>query len=297
MWSSDNNVYFNGRTNNGLSAYPVIATSSSGVITPPTGADDTGTLKSISDLQALSNVFYVDSSGNIYATAGQIGGFKINANSFESNLTYNYGSSSKFYLYSGGNDAFMCFQATNMWAGIGLNVLPSTLGGTAALGRFENKVSNSTGVNYGIIIDVENASFNQALYVKGNSYFDGGIASLHGICDINFGNSSAYQSDGIILTYKKYSAYFVTNTTGSMNLLLPSYGYDSGVTSNEDIVIDIVMSHVNTYPTYVCTRGSSCYFKNNSGQTLGATDFPMTACDTARLMYKNQVWYIISHES
>src|SRR5574344_821611 len=84
MWSSDNNVYFNGRTNNGLSSYPVIATSSSGVITPPTGADDTGTLKSIRDLQALSNVFYVDSSGNMYATAGQIGGFTIGKNQLKS---------------------------------------------------------------------------------------------------------------------------------------------------------------------------------------------------------------------
>ena len=143
MWSSDNNVYFNGGTSGvSLSLYPMIAASSSGVITPPIDANSSGTLKTISQLQSLSSVFYVDHNGSIYSTAGQIGGFKINANSFESSANYNYGSSSKFYLYSGGNDAFMCFQATNMWAGIGLNVLPSILGGTAALGRFENKVSN-----------------------------------------------------------------------------------------------------------------------------------------------------------
>jgi len=298
MWSYDNNVYFNGGTSGvSLSSYPIIAASSSGVITPPIDANSSGTLKTISQLQSLSSVFYVDHNGSIYSTSGQIGGFKINTDSFESSANYNYGSSSKFYLYSGGNDAFMCFQATNMWAGIGLNVLPATLGGVAALGRFENKVTNSIGTNYGIIIDVENASFNQALYVKGNSYFDGGVASLHSICDINFGNSSAYQSDGIILTYKRYSAFFVTNTTGSMYVYLPSYGYDSGVTANEDIVIDIVMSHANTYSTYICTRGSSCYFKDNNGGIFGSTDFPMTACDTVRLMYKNQVWYIISHGS
>lgn len=296
MWSTDNNVYFNGGTSGlSLSSYPIMAASSSGVITAPTSADNPGTLKTITQLKTLSSVFYVDHNGSIYSTSGQIGGFTINTNSIES--SYDYGSNSQFYLHSGGTDAFLSFQATNMWAGIGLNTLPAILGGTTALGRFENKVSNYGGTNYGIIIDIENATYNQALYVKGNSYFDGGMASLRSICDINFDSSSAYQSDGIILTYKRYSSYFVTNTTGSRNLLLPSYGYDSGVLANEDIEIDIVMSHVNTYTTYLCTRGSSCFFKDNNGSLLGPTDFPMAACDSVRLMYKNQVWYIVSHES
>ena len=73
---------------------------------------------------------------SIYANMASIGGLRIeDGGLFSERYTTGY-SSSKFFLYSKGDDAFLGFSASNVWAGIGLNVFPSTIDGTA-LGRFE----------------------------------------------------------------------------------------------------------------------------------------------------------------
>lgn len=86
----------------------------------------------------------------INAVNGTIGGFAISdssiytkENAYSGGSGVNSFSESKFFLHASGySSAFLGFSATNKWAGIGLNTLPST-SATTALARFEDTVTNT----------------------------------------------------------------------------------------------------------------------------------------------------------
>ena len=86
----------------------------------------------------------------IDAVKGTIGGFTIGdssiytkENAYSGGSGVNSFSESKFFLHASGySSAFLGFSATNKWAGIGLNTLPST-SATTALARFEDTVTNT----------------------------------------------------------------------------------------------------------------------------------------------------------
>lgn len=107
-----------------------------------------------------------DVSGKITATSGTIGGFTIggssiytNENAYSGGSGVNSFSASKFFLHASGySSAFLGFSATNKWAGIGLNTLPST-SATTALARFEDTVVNTSDwTKIGIYLKVAGAS-------------------------------------------------------------------------------------------------------------------------------------------
>jgi hypothetical protein len=83
--------------------------------------------------------FRVTQDGSMYSTSGEIGGFLISNSSIRSKENaYSYlSSNARFFMYSQGSDAFLGFSDTGLWAGIGLNVLPSTTASRALL-RLEN---------------------------------------------------------------------------------------------------------------------------------------------------------------
>ncbi|MDR1160777.1 MAG: hypothetical protein LBK45_00405, partial [Tannerellaceae bacterium] len=94
--------------------------------------------------------FRVTQDGSMYSNKGEIGGFTIDSGSIRSkdNAYSSSGDNSKFFMYSSGDSSFLGFSADGMWAGIGLNVLPSTTGARALL-RLENTVPFlSYGANY-----------------------------------------------------------------------------------------------------------------------------------------------------
>ena len=126
-----------------------------------------------------NNSFIVDSNGKLSCTGANISG-TINA---ESGFIGGWdigngliGSSSNGTDVSGEGlslqDSFIKFADSTHWASIGCNVMPSTSGVTG-VGRFVNKISNSGYSNYGIYIDVQNATYNRAIQAKGSIITDG----------------------------------------------------------------------------------------------------------------------------
>ena len=102
----------------------------------------------------------------IDAVKGTIGGFVIgsssiytNDNAYSGGSGVNSFSASKFFLHASGySSAFLGFSATNKWAGIGLNTLPST-SATTALARFEDTVTNTSDwTKIGVYLNVAGAS-------------------------------------------------------------------------------------------------------------------------------------------
>ncbi len=110
-------------------------------------------------------------NGNIYSTAGYIGGFKILQNSLESANDVEGG---RFVLSpDGGLIAFMD-DPEDVWSGIGVNVF-SVASGIRAVARFENKSSKPT-TNYAVYASAENGINNISFHGKGNVSVDGAIS-------------------------------------------------------------------------------------------------------------------------
>lgn len=108
-------------------------------------------------------------TGTIHATSGDIGGWTLG--NYRIGKTQDPNQSATYdglALY----DDFIKFSNGAAAAFIGSNVLPASTGATA-VGRFENKIYNPYGTNYGIFIDTENANRNVAITAKGDILSDG----------------------------------------------------------------------------------------------------------------------------
>ena len=102
---------------------------------------------------------------NVTFASGKMAGFIISGTSITTDSgVYDGGSginaftSSKFFLHAAGSSsAFVGFSATNKWAGIGLNTLPSS-SSTQAMGRFEDTDTSSMSfTKIGLYISVSGA--------------------------------------------------------------------------------------------------------------------------------------------
>jgi len=128
-----------------------------------------GTAKAI--IRHDGSVKFTDAeiTGTIHATSGDIGGWTLGnyriGKTQDPNQPATYDG---LALY----DDFIKFSNGAAAAFIGSNVLPASTGATA-VGRFENKIYNPYGTNYGIFIDTENANRNVAITAKGDILSDG----------------------------------------------------------------------------------------------------------------------------
>lgn len=118
-------------------------------------------------------------TGTINAQSGTIGGFQINPTFIGVASSQNATTGNGLSLYGD----FIKFANANCWAMIGTNVLPATLGGVAAVGRFNNNTPQSWATNYGLLLDVTGGLVNIAALAKGaiisNSYITSyGFAQL-----------------------------------------------------------------------------------------------------------------------
>lgn len=113
-----------------------------------------------------------DITGTINADKGRIGNFKIEGSHIGVYVDDEFAGSGGLAIF---ND-FIKFSTTNIWAGIGTDVLPASSGLTA-LGRFENHKENPYGTNIGVLIDVRNAFHNVALKVVGDIYAQGEVVA------------------------------------------------------------------------------------------------------------------------
>lgn len=128
-----------------------------------------GTAKAI--IRHDGSVKFTDAeiTGTIHATSGDIGGWTLG--NYRIGKTQDPNQSATYdglALY----DDFIKFSNGAAAAFIGSNVLPASTGATA-VGRFENKIYNPYGTNYGIFIDTENANRNVAITAKGDILSDG----------------------------------------------------------------------------------------------------------------------------
>ena len=116
---------------------------------------------------------------NVSFNSGTLAGFKVEGNSISSiSGAYDGGASensftnSKFFLHAQGSSAaFLGFSATNKWAGIGLNTMPSS-SGFQAMGRFEDTLANSYSfTKIGLFVSVSGATTYDSKTMLGNCAF------------------------------------------------------------------------------------------------------------------------------
>lgn len=127
----------------------------------------------------------------IDAVKGTIGGFTISdssiytkENAYSGGSGVNSFSASKFFLHASGySSAFLGFSATDKWAGIGLNTLPSVTGITA-LARLEDTAANPSGINWTKV----------GLYLK--------ISGAATYDDVGYGNSAIYAANGVYTGFR-----------------------------------------------------------------------------------------------
>lgn len=235
---------------------------------------------------------------SIFANMASIGGFTIENNGIFSNSKYSGESSSKFFLYSSGSNAFMGFSSSGKWAGLGLNTLPSTLGGTSALMRLEYTTSHND-INYGAVIDVHGGRRNYALYCTGGLKVNGPVSAARYI-------RPNTKSDAIINDIG-YMDTFVFQTTTYLNVYLPSratlaakmgnvyaeYGESwSEVGHNSVVFIHVIVSRYSSEAIRVRPESSDTPLVDNNGN---ATDgFDMGKGDCATFAYFNSNWYIFN---
>ncbi len=238
---------------------------------------------------------------SLAAVRGTIAGFTIESNGISSTNNYTTeGTNAKFFLHSGGNTPFLGFSSTGKWVGIGLNVSPATMGIDGYLGRFENTVTNSGEINYGIYIKVANAKENRALEVVGDVKVTGSFASIGGVRYVDFQTTGG--SDTILLNYKRCQQYVIKNYASSSYLLhLPSYNYNNEIGYSDSYIIDIVADHANSGEIVVNVRGSATWIRDNSGNIVSQNsggnsngNIVLAKGDAVRLLYMNQVYYILS---
>ena len=237
--------------------------------------------------------FKVYQNGDAY-----IGGLRMESGGLFSDNKYSGESSSKFFLFSSGSDAYMGFSSSGKWAGLGLNTLPSTLGGTSALMRLEySKIHND--INYGAVIDIHGGRRNYALYCTGGLKVNGPVSTARYV-------RPGVKSDAIIKDIG-YMDTFVFQTSDYLNVYLPSrstieskvgtvhaeYGESwSAVGYNSVIFIHVIVTRYSSERIYITPENSNTpLVDNNSNQIKG---FDMVKGDCATFAYFNSTWYIFS---
>lgn len=237
--------------------------------------------------------FKVYQNGDAY-----IGGLRMESGGLFSDSRYSGESSSKFFLHSSGSNAFLGFSSSDKWAGLGLNALPSTLGGTSALMRLEY-ATNHNDINYGAVIDVHGGRRNYALYCTGGLRVNGPVSTARYI-------RPNPKSDAIINEIG-YMDTFAFQTSTYLNVYLPSratlaakmgtvhaeYGESwSEVGYNSVVFIHIIVTrHSSASIRITHEKTDTPLVDNNGNQTDG---FDMAKGDCATFAYFNSAWYIFN---
>lgn len=237
--------------------------------------------------------FKVYQNGDAY-----IGGLRMESGGLFSDNRYSGESSSKFFLHSSGDSAFLGFSSSGKWAGLGLNTLPSTLGGTSALMRLEYTTSHYD-INYGAVIDVHGGRRNYALYCTGGLKVNGPVSAARYI-------RPGAKSDAIINDIG-YMDTFVFQTSTYLNVYLPSratltakigtvhaeYGESwSEIGYNSVVFIHVIVTRHSTESIRITHESADTKLVDNNGNQIDG--FDMAKGDCATFAYFNSTWYIFN---
>lgn len=234
---------------------------------------------------------------SIYANMASIGGFTIENNGIFSEKYTTGDSGAKFFLYSQGENGFLGFSSTNKWVGIGLNVLPSTMG-LSGLGRFENTENNPIDTNYGVMISVKNALYNQALVLTGNLSMRGGFSNMERAKYLKFSEGSG--SDSIQIWFNYYDTFIINNDSGNyMSVYLPRYDGDiTGDYSKTSFILNILA--IGTGRINLRTLGTQTTIRDQDGNIINDTNsttygnIDMARGDSVILLYYAQAYYVLN---
>ena len=234
---------------------------------------------------------------SIYANMASIGGFTIENNGIFSEKYTTGDSGAKFFLYSQGENGFLGFSSTNKWVGIGLNVLPSTMG-LSGLGRFENTENNPKDTNYGVMISVKNALYNQALVLTGNLSMRGGFSNMERAKYLKFSEGSG--SDSIQIWFNYYDTFIINNDSGNyMSVYLPRYDGDiTGDYSKTSFILNILA--IGTGRINLRTLGTQTTIRDQDGNIINDTNsttygnIDMARGDSVILLYYAQAYYVLN---
>lgn len=234
---------------------------------------------------------------SIYANMASIGGFTIENNGIFSEKYTTGDSGAKFFLYSQGENVFLGFSSTNKWVGIGLNVLPSTMG-LSGLGRFENTENNPKDTNYGVMISVKNALYNQALVLTGNLSMRGGFSNMERAKYLKFSEGSG--SDSIQIWFNYYDTFIINNDSGNyMSVYLPRYDGDiTGDYSKTSFILNILA--IGTGRINLRTLGTQTTIRDQDGNIINDTNsttygnIDMARGDSVILLYYAQAYYVLN---
>lgn len=238
----------------------------------------------------------------IIANAASIGGFRLEANGLFSESYATGLKNNKFFLYSTGTDGFLGFSATNVWAGIGLNVLPAVSGENRSLLRLEDSESK-TGSKIAARIKAHGASKNYAIFCQGGLKINGTVSMARYIRHV-------YDVSDCIVDNIGYMDTFLFSPSGYRNVYLPCEGtiaekvgtvyYDNGeswsnVNFNSAIFINvIVVAHAsNAISIKVESHsGDQTIIVDNNGNNVDSLE--MGKGDCATFMYNNKRWYLFN---
>ena len=236
--------------------------------------------------------FKVYQNGDAY-----IGGLRMESGGLFSDNRYSGESSSKFFLYSSGSNAFLGFSSSGKWAGLGLNTLPSTLGGTSALMRLEY-TTNHNDINYGAVINVNGGYRNYALFCNGGLRLNGAISTARYvrpgaktnaiINDIGYMDTYLFQPTSYINVYLPSR-----NTVSSkMGTVYNDYGDSwSEIGYNSVIFIHVIVSRHATDAICVRPEDTNTPLVNENGDSI---TLDMRKGDCATFAYINQTWYLFN---
>ena len=236
--------------------------------------------------------FKVYQNGDAY-----IGGLRMESGGLFSDNRYSGESSSKFFLHSSGSNAFLGFSSSGKWAGLGLNTLPSTLGGTSALMRLEY-ATNHNDINYGAVINVNGGYRNYALFCNGGLRLNGAISTARYvrpgaktnaiINDIGYMDTYLFQPTSYINVYLPSR-----NTVSSkMGTVYNDYGDSwSEIGYNSVIFIHVIVSRHATDAICVRPEDTNTPLVNENGDSI---TLDMRKGDCATFAYINQTWYLFN---
>lgn len=212
-------------------------------------------------------------TGAINANSGSIGGFEIGSGRIGTESTGTASSGSGLSLYGD----FIKFSDSYLWASIGTNVLPSTMG-LVGVGRFVNETPNSFGTNYGILVKASGGLNNIAIYSNGGIVSDTYIES-YGLTSIT---PAAYTchipGDLTKPTQLRIKAKFIYSSAGIGFPKHQSIAEMLGIGNSTPFAVrfTIIVDKTSTQTGYLTGRNRFIEGKN---ATTGATTYPMDNTD------------------
>lgn len=236
--------------------------------------------------------FKVYQNGNAY-----IGGLRMESGGLFSDNSYSGDSAAKFFLHSSGEEAFLGFSSSGKWVGLGLNTLPSTLGGTSALMRLDY-TTNHDDVNYGASIDVHGGRRNYALYCIGGLKVNGPVSTARyirpGAKSDAIINDIGYMDTYLFSPASYLSVYLPSRDTltKKMGTVHAEYGEQwSEVGYNSVVFVHVIVAKFA--PEAICVRpeDTNTPLVNENGDSI---TLDMRKGDCATFAYYNQAWYLFN---